>query len=222
MRCIALGLGVMFAGLVYGLFKAIEADRRADRDPDLFHLSAADRISAASLFGLERLALAGLLCALVAFFGLALMIGAHPQHLSRARDSPLRIGAALCRTVFLLVTRAELQEPIPRLTTWYSLMSSTAIFVAAARSSTMHWHAPQAASAGGGCSSSASRTTAAILMLYSSTIRIGPFRTALIMNLEPLMATILSALVLGEVITPLQAVGAAIMLGALVAFQLWR
>jgi drug/metabolite transporter (DMT)-like permease len=42
------------------------------------------------------------------------------------------------------------------------------------------------------------------------------------MNLEPLTATILSALVLGEIITPLQAAGSGIMLAALVAFQLWR
>jgi drug/metabolite transporter (DMT)-like permease len=53
-------------------------------------------------------------------------------------------------------------------------------------------------------------------------VRVGAFRTALIMNLEPLLATILSALLLGEVITPVQGLGAGIMLAALVAFQLWR
>jgi drug/metabolite transporter (DMT)-like permease len=42
------------------------------------------------------------------------------------------------------------------------------------------------------------------------------------MNLEPLLATIGSALFLGEVITPWQAFGGAVMLAALVAFQLRR
>ncbi|MGC2080502.1 MAG: EamA family transporter [Xanthobacteraceae bacterium] len=65
-------------------------------------------------------------------------------------------------------------------------------------------------------------TTAAILFVFLSTVRIGPFRTAVIMHLEPLAATILSAAVLGEVITPVQGLGTAIMLAALVAFQLWR
>jgi drug/metabolite transporter (DMT)-like permease len=65
-------------------------------------------------------------------------------------------------------------------------------------------------------------TTAGILFVFVSTVRIGPFRTALIMNLEPLTAMVLSALVLGEVITPLQAVGSGIMLAALAAFQVWR
>jgi drug/metabolite transporter (DMT)-like permease len=42
------------------------------------------------------------------------------------------------------------------------------------------------------------------------------------MNLEPPLATIGSAFLLGEVITPLQALGGAVMIGALVAFQLRR
>jgi len=39
------------------------------------------------------------------------------------------------------------------------------------------------------------------------------------MNLEPLLATALSVPVLGQAITPVQAVGGAIMLAALAAFQ---
>jgi drug/metabolite transporter (DMT)-like permease len=65
-------------------------------------------------------------------------------------------------------------------------------------------------------------STAAILFVFVSTLRVGPFRTALIMNLEPLIAMILCALILGELITPLQAAGSGIMLAALIAFQLWR
>ena len=53
-------------------------------------------------------------------------------------------------------------------------------------------------------------------------MRIGAFRTALIMNLEPLTATVLSAVALSEIMSPLQAVGGATMLAALVAFQLWK
>jgi drug/metabolite transporter (DMT)-like permease len=53
-------------------------------------------------------------------------------------------------------------------------------------------------------------------------VRIGPFRTALFMNLEPLLTAIGSAFVLGEVLTPLQALGGGGMLAALVMFQLRR
>jgi len=56
----------------------------------------------------------------------------------------------------------------------------------------------------------------------ASTIRIGAFRTALIMNLEPLTAMVLSTLALGEVITTVQALGSGIMFAALAGFQLWH
>jgi drug/metabolite transporter (DMT)-like permease len=50
----------------------------------------------------------------------------------------------------------------------------------------------------------AAAVTTGILGVFASTVRVGPFRTAVFMNLEPLLATIGSALFLGEVITPLQ------------------
>jgi drug/metabolite transporter (DMT)-like permease len=195
-RNIALVLGVLFAAIVYGLGIA------------------------GALFGVERLGWQGGLAAIVAFFGLALTIGAYPHALSVA-GLVFAIGAALCRTVFLLVARTELQKLDPRLTTWYSLLSSTAIFAVVA-AATMNWHAPATASGWIAVLIVSICTAIAILTLYMSTVRIGPFRSALIMNLEPLLATLLSAPLLGEVITPLQGVGAAIMLGALVAFQRLR
>ena len=65
-------------------------------------------------------------------------------------------------------------------------------------------------------------TRAAILFRFLSTVRIGAFRTAVIMHLEPLTATILSALMLGQIITPVQALGMITMLAGLIAFQVWR
>ncbi len=156
-----------------------------------------------------------------AFFGLAVMIGAHPAGLVFAGVA-YAIAAACCRTAILLVTRAYLVGTDARLTTWYSLISSTAMFVAVVAA---HPDLESAAERPIGwvyLVGVSLATTAAILFVFVSTVRIGPFRTALIMNLEPLTATIMSALLLGEVITPVQGVGSAIMLAALVGFQLWR
>ena len=219
MRAIALGLGVLFAAIVYGLFKAIDLITVPIAVLTYFIYPLLTGIGAA-LFGIERLGWQGMLAALVAFIGLALTIGAYPQHLSVA-GLAFAIGAALCRTVFLLVARLELQKLDPRLTTWYSLISSTAIFAAAA-AVTMNWQAPQTAYGWIALAVVSVCTAVAVLTLYISTTRIGPFRSALIMNLEPLLATVLSAFILGEVITPVQGLGAGIMLAALVAFQLWR
>jgi probable blue pigment (indigoidine) exporter len=218
-RLISLGIGVLFSGLIFCLFKAIAAIDVSTAVLSYFTYPLLTGI-AASIFGLEPLRWRGLLCAVAAFCGLAIMLGAHPAGLAFAGVA-YAIGAGCCRTAVLLITRAYLVGADARLTTWYSMLSSTAVFIAVSVEQ-QNWNAPQT-SLGWICLVVMSlATTASILFFFVSTLRIGPFRTALIMNLEPLTATILSALVLGQVITPIQGLGSAIMLAALVAFQLWR
>jgi probable blue pigment (indigoidine) exporter len=218
-RIIALGLGVLFAAIVFGLFKAIELITVQVAVLTYFIYPLLTGIAGA-IFGVERLTWRGLLAALVAFLGLAVMIGAYPRVLSIV-GLAFAIEAALCRTIFLLVARTALQKLDPRLTTWYSLLSSTAVFAAAAVA-TLNWQVPQTAEGWIAVLIVSVCTAVAVLTLYISTIRIGPFRSALIMNLEPLLAALLSIPLLGEFMTPTQAAGGAIMLGALVAFQLKR
>jgi len=218
-RWISMGIGIMFAGLVFCLFKAIEAIDVPTAILSYFTYPLLTGLTA-SLAGLEPLRWKGALCALAAFSGLALMIGAHPAGLVFAGVA-YAIGAASCRTGVLLVTRACLIGADARLTTWWSMISSTALFIAVSLAK-QDWNMPQT-SIGWGCLLALSlATTAAILFIFVSTVRIGPFRTALIMHLEPLTAMIMSAIFLGELITPIQGAGSAIMLAALVAFQLWR
>jgi drug/metabolite transporter (DMT)-like permease len=100
-------------------------------------------------------------------------------------------------------------------------LSSTAIFVAVSLA-TWNWHAPQTGTGWFALMVVSITVTIAVLTLFISINRIGPFRSALIMNLEPLIATIISAPLLGEYMTAWQVLGGAIMLGALVAFQLRR
>jgi drug/metabolite transporter (DMT)-like permease len=219
MRAYALVLGVLFAAIVYGLFKAIDLITVPIAVLTYFIYPLLTGIGGAAL-GIERLGWHGALAAFVAFLGLALTIGAYPQALS-LEGLAFAVGAALCRTIFLLVARIELQKLDPRLTTWYSLVSSTLVFVAASVV-TMDWQVPHTAYGWTATTVVSICTAVAVLTLYVSTVRIGPFRSALIMNLEPLTATALSAVLLGEVMTPLQGLGGAIMLGALVAFQIWR
>jgi probable blue pigment (indigoidine) exporter len=218
-RTVALVLGVLFAAIVYGLFEAIDLTTVPIAVLTYFIYPLLTGIGGA-IFGLEPLGWQGAFAAIVAFIGLALTLGAHPQPLSVAGVA-LAFGAALCRATFLLVTRAELQDADPRLTTWYSLVSSTVI-LGIAEAVTMNWRTPQTVYVWFLIIVLSIGVATAILTLYMSTVRIGPFRSALIMNLEPLLATLLSASLLGEVITSVQAVGGAVMLTALVAFQLRR
>jgi len=218
-RVVSLIVGVLFAGLIFCLFEAIATIDVPTAVLTYFIYPLLTGI-AASATGLEPLRWQGAACAVAAFVGLAVMIGAHPAGLAFAGIA-YGLGAACCRTGTLIVTRAFLVGADPRLTTWYSVVSSTIIFVVLSLVS-QTWNPPQTNAGWAALIVMSLVTTSGILLVFLSTVRIGPFRTALIMNLEPLTAMVLSALVLGEVITPIQAVGSGIMLAALVAFQVWR
>jgi drug/metabolite transporter (DMT)-like permease len=218
-RWIALGIGIILAGVVFFLFKAIEAIDVPTAILSYFIYPLLTGLIASAI-GLERLRWRGALCAIAAFFGLAVMIGAHPAGLAFAGVA-FALAAACCRTAILLLTRAFLAGADARLSTWYSLVSSTALFVALSLG-TRNWQPPQTSIGWMAIIGMSVAITSGFLFIFVSTVRVGAFRTALIMNLEPLLATILSALLLGEVITPVQGLGAGVMLAALVAFQLWR
>jgi drug/metabolite transporter (DMT)-like permease len=218
-RWISMGVGVLFACLIFLLFKAIEAIDVPTAILCYFSYPLMTGLIA-SIAGLERVHWRGVLCAITAFFGLSVMIGAHPPGLALTGVA-YALGAASCRTGVLLITRAFLVGADALLTTWYTLVSSTLLFVAVSVA-TQTWNTPQTAGGWTALVGMSLATTAGIFFIFVSTMRIGPFRTALIMNLEPLTTMILSAIALGEVITPLQGIGSAVMLAALVAFQWWR
>jgi probable blue pigment (indigoidine) exporter len=216
---ISLGLGVLFAGNVFLLFKAFEVVEVPIAILTYFVYPLLTGLAAAAS-GLERVTWCGAAAALAAFLGLALMIGAHPTTLA-AVGIVAALGAALCRVVILLVTRALLSGADPLRITWYSLLSSTAVFLVAVLA-TGNWQPPATMAGWLALVVLSVAVTTGLLGVFASTVRIGPFRTALFMNLEPLLTAIGSALFLAEVLTPLQALGGGVMLAALVMFQLRR
>jgi drug/metabolite transporter (DMT)-like permease len=218
-RNISLGLGILFAGIVFGLFKAIELLQVPVAVLTYFIYPLLTGIVGA-LVGLDKLTWRGATAALVAFVGLAMIVGAGSDVIVPAGIA-IAVAAACCRTAVLLITRASLMGADPRLVTWYSILSSTAI-LGAFSLGTWNWHAPHTVYGWVALITVSITITISVLMLFVSVNRIGPFRSALIMNLEPLLATIHSVPLLGDIITPVQALGGAIMLAALVAFQLRR
>ena len=218
-RWISLGLGILFAGVVFGLFAAISIVTVPVAILAYFVYPLFTGIVGA-LLGIERIGWRGALTAVTAFLGLALMIGASPDVLAPS-GLAFAFGAAICRTAILLLTRSLLQDSDPQVTTWYLMLSSTAV-LASVSLLTWNWQGPQTALGWTALIGVSIGTTISVLALFVSIKRIGPFRSALIMFLEPLLSTVLSAPVLGETITPGQAIGGAAMLTALVAFQLRR
>src|SRR5271156_2873045 len=128
-RLVALGLGLLFAGNVYGVYEAIRQIPVPVAVVAYFVYPLLTGIGA-TLTGLERLSWRGAAAALVAFGGLALMIGAQAGELALA-GLAWAFGAACCRTAMLLITRGALAGTEARLTTWYSMLSSGVVLGAA-------------------------------------------------------------------------------------------
>jgi len=218
-KWIALALGVLLTANLFSLFKAIELIPVSIAILTYFIYPLLTGVLGA-MTGVDRLTARGAATALVALFGLALIVGANPSGLA-VLGLLAAVGGALCRTGMLLITRATLKGADARLVTWYTLWSSMLVF-AALSIVTWNWQWPHAASGWVAFIGIGFTTTAAIVALYVSTQRIGPFHTALFMNLEPLMTAGLSAVVLGDRMTPVQLLGGAMMIAALCLFQAWR
>jgi probable blue pigment (indigoidine) exporter len=218
-RWIALGLGALFAANVFLVFKAIEAVEVPIAILTYFVYPLLTGMAAAAV-GLEPLTCRGALTAVVAFLGLALMIGAHPAGVA-VSGIVAALAGACCRVALLLVTRAAMQGVDAVAITWHSLISSTVLLGGAALL-TLSWQPPVTVAGWIAVIALSVSVMTGILGVYASTTRIGPFRTALFMNLEPFLTTIGSAVFLNEVITPLQGLGGAVLIAALTLFQLRR
>ena len=216
-RNLSLVIGVLFAGNVFFLFKAIEAMPVPLAILTYFTYPLLTGLAAAAT-GVERLGAAGALAAVAAFGGLALIVGAHPGGAALIGIA-FALMAASIRVVILLTTRAKLNAADPRLISLWSMIAATTVF-ALASLVTWNWQPPASAGGWAALIGGSVAMVVAIAAVFISTARIGPFRTALFMNLEPLLATIGAAVFLGELITPLQTLGGAVMIAALVAFQL--
>ncbi|MBN8903806.1 MAG: hypothetical protein BGO51_28235 [Rhodospirillales bacterium 69-11] len=218
-RLIALGLGLLFAGTMVGLLLAVSLLPVSIAILAYFIYPLLTGLAGAAT-GVDRIGWQGLAAALAAFAGLALMLGVNLSGLA-----PLGLlaafAAAFCRVLSLLGTRAYLNGTDARLTTWYAMLPSTALFVTASLSFGL-WSPPRTSVGWMAFAGVSVGSTLSTLLIYMSTNRIGPFRTALVMNLEPMLTALLSVLLLGEVLSPLQGLGAAVMIAALCTFQFVR
>ena len=218
-RAISIGLGLLFAGNIFGLMYAIRVLPLSIAILVYFTYPLLTGIVSATI-GLERIGWRSFAIALTAFGGLALMLNAQPGILS-VLGLIAAFLASLSRVIGLVVTRAALNGTDARLTTWYSLAPSSVVFAVALlmRGSV---HLPLTSAGWAGFFGMGLATTFATLWIYVSTARIGAFRTALAMNLEPVLSSLLSFALLGEAVTSLQLLGGAVMVAALSCFSLSR
>jgi drug/metabolite transporter (DMT)-like permease len=215
-RIVSIAIGLMFAANVFGLLLAIQLLPLSVAILTYFSYPVLTGLAGAAT-GVDRVGWRGLLSALTAFIGLAMMLGARLGEVDTI-GVVAALAAALIRVLSLLITRASLYGTDSRLNTWYSLLPSAVVFVLASVL-TRTWNPPLSAVGWVAFSGMSITSTFSVLAIFMSIARIGPFRTALIMNLEPLVSTLGSIALLGEVLTPIQAAGGVIMLLALCVFQ---
>jgi probable blue pigment (indigoidine) exporter len=176
LKWISLGLGLLLTLNLLSVFKAIELVPVSIAILTYFIYPLLTGLIGA-LTGIDRLTWQGAATAVVAFLGLGLIIGAHPAQLAVV-GLVAAVGGALVRVAMLLITRATLGGADARLVTWYTLWSSTLVFVGLSLA-TWNWQPPHTVPGWIAFVGIGATTTAAILALYVSTQRIGPFRTAL-------------------------------------------
>lgn len=218
-RLISLMLGILYALTIYALLYAIRVLPLSIAILTYFVYPLLTGLAAAAL-GIEPLDWRSLATALVAFAGLALMLKAQPAVL------PLwgllaAFGGALGRVTSLLVTRVALGGSDARLTTWYSLMPAALVFIATSGASGT-LHTPGSAGIWLAVVVMGVTMILSTLGIFVSTARVGAFRTALTMNLEPVVSSSISFVVLGEAVTAVQLLGGVVMIGALCAYSLAR
>ena len=124
---IAWVIGVLVGGTMFGLMMAISLLPVSIAILAYFAYPLMTGI-AGGITGVYRLGWPALLTALAAFCGLALMLGAEYHNLSGI-GIIWALAAAAFRVVWLLMTRAYLNGTDPRLTTWYSMLPSTLLFL---------------------------------------------------------------------------------------------
>jgi drug/metabolite transporter (DMT)-like permease len=215
-RLIALALGLLFGLSMFGLLEAIALLPVSIAILVYFVYPLLTGVFGAAM-GIDRLGWPALLIGLTAFLGLALMLGEGFTELSILGLASAFV-AAICRVVSLLLTRAYLNGTDARVTTWYSMVPSTLMFVIASLC-VGAWSLPETGAGWAAFLGVSWCSTVSTLLIYMSTNRVGPFRTALVMNLEPMVTTLASVLLLGEVLSFVQAIGAALMVVSLCAFQ---
>lgn len=218
-RWVAIALGGLFALMMLTLLKAVSLLPVSLAILAYFVYPLLTGI-AGTLTGVDRLGWKAIVAAAFAFVGLAMTLGVNFASLSVFGLTCAFIGA-LSRVASLLGTRAYLAGTDARVTTWYSMAPSAVLFLALAAIAGS-WGMPHSA-LGWFCFLGTSFcSTLSTLLIYYSTNTVGPFRTALAMNLEPLCTALASVVLLGETFTAVQMAGVAIMLAALCAFQLGR
>ena len=166
-----------------------------------------DRITPAIVVGL-----------VVAFAGLMLVFDVSGEE-SNLWGSLLAIGAAISWSIITVGSSGVMRTQDPRLFTFYLQLSAGVIYLAICLI-VGDVDLPRTAKGWAGLISLPLFYAVSTLGFFGAIAMIGSIRAALLMNLEPVFTIAAGFLILGQVLTPLQLAGAALVIGAVLAVRI--
>ncbi len=171
-----------------------------------------------SLRGEERFTpqLAATLAA--AFVGLALVLGVGAERVSLLGVAAA-LGAAVSFSAVLVLTPRLAPGIGAPLRTFFMLATAAVILVAAALA-THEFRLPMSAAGWSGLAGLSIFYAAGIIGLFLVLPLLGAIRTVVVLNLEPVAVALVAWLALGESLAPAQGIGAAIVVTAVMFYQL--
>jgi len=172
---------------------------------------------ATSLLGDHRLSARLVTALLAAFGGLVLVLGVGAEPVD-ALGVAAAFGASISFTAALVLTpRLAPKLDAPMRT--FCMLGTSAIVFLIASFATGHFEIPVGAMAWSGLAGLSLFYAVGIVSLFLLLPLLGPAQTAVVLNLEPVAVAGIAWLVLGEALTPLQGVGAVIVVVAVIAYQ---
>jgi drug/metabolite transporter (DMT)-like permease len=219
-RALLLGLGLVFALGVFSFYKAIEI-LRVPLAILAFYVNPLIIGVLGALVGFERLSGRTLLFALVSLAGLALATGASPEAVDAAGIGFAMLAAALTAGILVVSTHRLSHVNAKRRTFWMMISTSAALAVGTLAGDALMW--PRSALGLGAVAGVCVLYAIGLVALFTSATRIGPLRTGLAMNLEPIVAIGGSWLLLGQGLAPAQLAGGALVIAGVIGAQMtWR
>ena len=219
-RALLLALGVAFALGVFSFYKALEI-LRVPLAILTFYVNPLIIGVFGALAGFERLSGRTLLFALVSLAGLALATGASPEAVDAAGIGFAMLAATLTAAVLVVSTHRLSHVNAKSRTFWMMLSTSAALAAGTLAGGALIW--PKSALGLAAVAGVCVLYAIGLVAMFTSATRIGPLRTGLAMNLEPIVAIGGSWLLLGEGLAPAQLAGGALVIAGVIGAQMsWR
>lgn len=171
----------------------------------------------AHLLGDERLTVRRVAALVVGFAGIALVLGGGMAHAAPV-GLALAFGGGCCVAVSFQVSRRLTRDIAPMQLTATVAAGSAVLCVLALG---VHGGIELPETAGGwvGVLGNATSYAVGLTCLFASISRLGAVRTAIAINLEPVVSVALASAVLGETLSGAQLAGAAVVLGGIALAQ---